>query len=184
MDGTYGGHFGTTLVTVTTPTTWHGLDSDFHVEDGACGGGAGARLEVTVASEVYPDACKWAGTGVRAGTSAAATPAFSEQTLFDVTGPVDTDLGGYPARRYDFTLPAGLDTSRCSNSTLQLWRDPARDERFGPTLRDPGSVAVYFVEVEDVTFGVYVFKGEGDSTRAMRADLDAVVESLRFQPQG
>jgi hypothetical protein len=41
---------------------------------------------------------------------------------------------------------------------------------------------VYFVEVEDVTYGVYVFKGEGDSTPAMRAELDAVLESLRFEP--
>jgi hypothetical protein len=182
LDGTYGGHFGSTLVTVATPTTWHGLDDVFHAEDEGCGGGAGVRIEVTVASEVYADTCNWLRRGVEARSPAAATTAFSEQSLFDVTGPVDTELGGYPARRYDFILPADLDLSSCSSSTLQFWRDPARDKHFGPTLADAGSVTVYFVEVDDVTYGVYVYKGAADSTPEMRADLDAVVESLRFEP--
>lgn len=180
--GTYGGRFGSVRVTATTPTTWHGLQDVFHAEDEGCGGGGGVRLEITVASEVYRDSCVWRGSGVEIGGRAARAAAFSEQTLFDVVGPIKTELGGYPARRYDFTVPVDLDTTSCSDSVLQLWRDPARLEGLGPTTFSSGSMTVYFVAVEAVTLGVYVFKGDEGITPDMFEELDAVVASLVFEP--
>lgn len=181
--GTYGGWFGDVRVDATTPTTWHGLDDVFHAEEEGCGEGGAVRLEITVASEVYSDICQWLGTGVEAGTPDAGTAAFSEAEPFDVVGPAETELGGYPALRYGLTLPADFDASTCSNGRYQYWRDPAREEGFGPTGFEPGSLDVYFVEVGDVTLGVYAFKGDDWATPVMEAELDAVVDSLVFDVQ-
>jgi hypothetical protein len=183
LAGTYGGSFGDIRVTATTPTTWHGLDDNFHAEDEGCGGGGGVRIEITVVSEVYPDICRWRGTGVDVQTPEAESAAFSESTQFDVVGPTDTEVGGFPARQYELTLPAGFDQSiSCSSGVVQFWRDAARDEGSGPWVLEPGAITVYFVEVGDVTLGVYAFKGEDWATPAMRDELDAVVASLRIEP--
>jgi len=180
--GTYGGSFGTVLVTATTPSTWHGLDDVFHLEDEACLGGGAVQLEITVVSQVYADACHWAGTGVNVGTPDALTAAFSDQAAFGTVGPTDVTLGGHAARRYDFSLPAGFDASTCSNFVVQLWRDPARAERFGPSMILIDSVTIYFVEVGGLTLGVYVGHSRELATPAMLAELDAVVASLRIEP--
>ncbi len=180
--GTYGGRFGSVLVTATTPTTWHGLADDFHLEDEGCLGGGAVQLEITVVSQVYPGACHWAGTGVDIGTPGAATAAFSDQAPFGAVGPADATMGGYPARRYDFSLPAGFDVSTCSNSAIQLWRDPARGEGSGPTMILIDSVTIYFVEVDGLTLGVYAGHSRELATPAMIAELDAVVASLQIEP--
>ncbi|TAK00152.1 MAG: hypothetical protein EPO36_09760 [Chloroflexota bacterium] len=180
--GTYGGTFGSVRVTATTPTTWHGLYEDFHLEDDGCGGGGAVQLEVTVVSQVYTDACRWQGTGVDVDTPGAAAIAFSDQSDFGTVGPTGVTLGGQAARRYDFSLPADFDASTCSNSYIQLWRDPARREGFGPTMVLIDSVTVYFVELDGMTLGVYVGHSREFATPAMRAELDAVVASLRIEP--
>jgi hypothetical protein len=180
--GTYGGSFGIVQVTATTPTTWHGLEDDFHLEDDGCGLGGAVQLEITVVSQVYADACHWEGTGVDAGTPDALTAAFSDRAVFDTVGPTDVTLGGHAARRYDFSLPAGFDEITCSNGVIQLWRDAARDEGFGPTMILIDSVTVYFVEVDGLTLGVYAGHSRELATPAMLAELDAVVASLRIEP--
>ena len=181
LDGTYGGWFGDIRVDAITPTTWHGLDDVFHAEDDGCGGGGAVRIEITVVSEVYPDPCSWQGRGIDVGAPDAASSAFSDASLFAVNGPTNTELGSFPAWRYELTVPTERDRSACSEGKLQLWRDPAREEAFGPTTFNPGSLDVYFVEVGDVTLGVYAYKGEGWATPAQVQELDAVVESLRFE---
>ena len=169
-------------MTATTPTTWHGLDDDFHLEDDGCGLGGAVQLEITVVSQVYADACHWEGTGVDVGAPGAATAAFSDQAQFDTVGPTTVTLGGHAARRYDFSLPAGFDVITCSNGVIQLWRDAARDEGFGPTMILIDSVTVYFVEVDGLTLGVYAGHSRELVTPAMLAELDAVVASLRIEP--
>lgn len=179
--GTYAGRFGNVQVSATTPTTWHGLDDVFHAEDDGCGDGGGVRLETTVVSEVYPDICSWRGSGVDVRTPDAAAIAFSDSGFFNVEGPIEIELGGYPAHRYRLILPAGLAPTSCSDGVIQFWRDPARAEGAGPTVGEPGSLIVYLVEVEAVTLGVYVYKGKDWATPEMRQELNAVVDSLRFE---
>lgn len=180
--GTYGGSFGNVVVTATTPTTWHGLEDTFHLEDEACLGGGAVQLEITVVSQVYTDACHREGTGVDVGTPGALTAAFSDQALFDTVGPTDVTLGGHPARRYDFSLPAGFDDSTCSTGDIQLWRDAARDDGGGPIMALIDSVTIYFVEVDGLTLGVYAGHSRELATPAMLAELDAVVTSLHIEP--
>lgn len=179
--GTYGGRFGNVHVSATTPTTWHGLPDFFHAEDEGCGDGGGVRLEITVVSEVYPNICHWLGTGVDVRAPGAEEVAFSDAGFFNVVGPIEVELGGYPAYRFKLTLPSGLDANVCSGEVVQFWRDPARAEGFGPTIAEPGQLVVYFVEVEAVTLGVYIYKAKDSATPAMRQELNAVVDSLRFE---
>jgi hypothetical protein len=181
--GTYGGRVGGILATVTTPTTWHGLDDVFHIEDEGCGLGGAVQLGITVVSQVYADVCHWADTGVDIRAPGAATAAFSDQTVVDAAGPTDVTLGGYPARRWDLSLPAGFNAStECPNYVVQLWRDAAAPEGQGPTMVLIDSVTVYFVEVDGLTLGVYAGHAREFATPAMLAELDAVVASLRFEP--
>jgi len=184
--GTYRATDGTLSVTATVPAGWHGLRGSFYLLKAPCVFGGPVLLEVTLVSHVYSDSCEWLGTGVEASTPAAVTAALAAQQGHETTGPIDVSLAGYPASQFEFSVPADFDASTCGDGSLPLWLAPGgrSPSLVGEGMQiDPGqTMTVYVVDVGGLAVGVAATRWEGDATPAEIAELDAVVESLRFEP--
>jgi hypothetical protein len=96
--------------------------------------------------------------------------------------PVAATVGGLPATRIDLDYPAGRALSNCRLSVdnpslgegvLQVW--------FGYFVLAPAeSASVYVVELDGGT-QVFVTKTADDASAADRAELESVLDSIRFQ---
>jgi hypothetical protein len=180
--GTYRAAIGAFSVTVSVPTGWKGSsDRDsFNVNSrGSCVFAGGVTLEVSLVSHVYSDACHLPGTAVETGTPAAVVEALAAQTGHRTSGPSDTTIAGYPASRFEFSVPG--DATTCNLGPL--WLAPGGGE--GPTMYEfdgSGSfVTVYVVDVDGSALGIAVDSGVPDEPADV-AELDAIVASLRIEP--
>jgi hypothetical protein len=171
--GEYGFDVGGVVALVTLSSRWHAVDNGFHhLEDGACGSSGSMRLDLGLVSEVYSDSCHWIGTGVGLGDPTTTT-AFSAQG-FETNRSTEATVAGYPAVRFDFSVPADFDLNACDAQTLRLWGE-------GPAM-DPGlSVTVLLLQVDGVPVGVAATRN-GDATQAELDELIAIVTSLRIEP--
>ena len=130
--GTYRAAIGAFSVTVSVPSGWKGSsDLDrFNVNSrGSCLFAGGVALDVSLVSQVYSNACDGQGTAVETGTPAAVSAALAAQTGHQTSGPSDTTIAGYPASRFEFSIPAGADG-------VQWWPAVADSRRW----RGPGDV--------------------------------------------
>lgn len=180
--GTYRAAIGASSVTVSVPTGWKGSsDRDgFNVNSrGSCLFAGGVTLDVSLVSHVYSSACDGQGTAVETGTPAAVTAALAAQTGHQTIGPSDTTIAGYPASRFEFSVPR--DATTCNLGPL--WLAPGGGE--GPTMYEfdgSGSfVTVYVVDVNGSALGIAVDSGVPDEPADV-AELDAIVASLRIEP--
>jgi hypothetical protein len=171
--GEYGFDVGGVVPLVTLSNSWHAVDNGFHhLENGACGSSGSMRLDLGLVSEVYADICRWIGTGVELGDPTTTT-AFSAQG-FETTRSTETTIAGFPAVRFDFSVPADFDLNACDAQTLRLWGA-------GPAM-DPGlSVTVILLQVDGVPVGVAATRN-ADATKVERDTLAAIVTSLRIEP--
>jgi hypothetical protein len=183
--GTYRAAIGAVSVTVSVPTGWKGSsDRDsFTVNSrGSCLFGGGVTLGVSLVSHVYSDACHWQGTAVETGTPAAVVAALAAQTGHRTSGPSETTLAGFPATRFEFSLPGDFDYTTCADD-IHLWQSPGGGE--GPGMYEfdgSGSfVTVYVVDVDGSALGIAVDSGVPDEPADV-AELDAIVASLRIEP--
>ena len=96
------------------------------------------------------------------------------------SGPVDTTLGGYPAKRIDLTVPKGFDLSACNvkGIGLQIWYSPPADKYF--VLLQSEIASVYILDVNGQR---QVFL-TGHSSAASQEDvreLQTVLDSIRIE---
>lgn len=139
-----------------------------------------------VVDEIFADACRGEG-----GASAAVAPgvdalvtALVEQAGGAVKSkPVSTTLGGYPATRVDLRIPQRLDLKRCQMaeygfSGLQVWFSRPADKYF---VLLPGGIArVYVIDVEGER-QVFLAQQNDRESAIDRAELDAVLDSIRIE---
>lgn len=179
--GTYRATIGGFSMTMSVPTGWTGSsDLDrFNVRSRGCLFAGGVTLDVSLVSHVYSSACDGQGTAVETSTPAAVTAALAAQTGHQTIGPSDTTIAGYPASRFEFSVPG--DATTCNLGPL--WLAPGGGE--GPTMYEfdgSGSfVTVYVVDVDGSALGIAVDSGVPDEPADV-AELDAIVESLRIEP--
>lgn len=180
--GTYRAAIGDSSVTVSVPTGWKGSsDQDgFNVNSrGSCLFAGGVTLHVSLVSHVSSSACDGQGTAVETGTPAAVTAALAAQTGHETIGPSDTTIAGYPASRFEFSVPG--DATTCNLGPL--WLAPGGGE--GPTMYEfdgSGSfVTTYVVDVDGSVLGIAIDSGVPDETADV-AELDAIVASLQIEP--
>lgn len=176
--GTYRRSVGTISVSATVPTEWRGGADAFFLVNTSCLFSASLELKVALVHAVPSNACDWRSTGVEAATPAAVTAALAAQEGHETIGPTDTTVGGYLARRFDFTAPADLDIGTCQDG-LRL-TGGTEGEEFGGPDRDE-TITMYVVDVDGLAVGVYE-RRLTDATEAQIAELDALVASLRFEP--
>jgi hypothetical protein len=179
-DGTYSHLVGPLRVTATAPATWSGDFAGFQLENNVCLMAGDVRLVIDTVDEVYADICHWRGTGVEL-RDPTKTTAYSAQPGFGVAGPIETEIAGHPAVRFDFSVPASFDEQTCDRATLQLWGGPLGPGRGRPV--GPGETAtVYLLNVAGVPMGISAIRNDASADAAEVAELDAVVASLSIEP--
>ena len=180
--GTYRAAIEAISVTLSVPMGWKGssdLDRFALNSRHSCLFTGGVTLDVSLVSHVYSSACDERAAAVKTDTPAAVTAALAAQTGHRTTGPRDTSIAGYPATRFEFSIPAGETT--CNRGPL--W--PAPGGGRGPTMyRFDGSgslVTVLVVDVDGLALGIAIDTGVPDDPADI-AELDAIVDSLRIEP--
>lgn len=137
-------------------------------------------------THIFANACHWSGTLVAvAGTSlddfAGALAAQAEQ---GTSGPIDTPLGGYPAKRVDLFEPSGFDFSACdgTDEIVRLWADPGGDLNGGWRAR-PGQIdSVYILDVAGKRIVVDKWQFPRTSAEDI-TEIEGIVASIRFVPE-
>lgn len=145
-------------------------------------------LVTWLVSHVYADICDWEETMVDVG----GTVGFSLPTVDQLTNalvaqkgrvasaPTDVMLGGFPAKRIELTVPADLDMATCDGGIIRFWPDTGGNESGGLCCAPAGSTdVVYVVDVDGNTFAV-VAQHTATSSAQDRAELDAIVASIRI----
>jgi hypothetical protein len=183
--GTYGQSVDPLTVWATLPAGtengwWGGSPDVFAVGSDTCLFSPAIEIEVSIPWQLFGDACTSRDTAVDVRSRAGAYATLSQNGLKS-TPSTDATLGGYPASRFEISVPEGFDLTRCDVGELRLWDSgPGRDAYIGPDQ----TVRVYLVEVDGLTLGVTATYSPGDERLpAHMVELDAILASLRIEPQ-
>lgn len=139
-----------------------------------------------VVDEIFADACQGEGgatAAVRPGVDALVTALVEQAGGAVKSKPVSTSLGGYPATRVDLRIPKRVDLERCQMaeygfSGLQVWFSRPADKYF---VLLPGAVArVYVIDLAGER-QVFLAQQNDPESAADRAELDAVLDSIRIE---
>ena len=132
-----------------------------------------------ILTHIYADVCK-KDTLVPVGTSVdELTTALLSQKGRTVSGPTDVTVGGFPAKRITFTIPADLNLETCGGG-LHFWPDPGPDESGGlPGFVPGGTDAVYVVDVNGQRL-VLVARNNPTASAQDVAELQALVDSIHI----
>jgi hypothetical protein len=125
---------------------------------------------------VYTDACQSGDALQSIGPSVDdLVTALRSQQNSDVSEPVDVTVGGRAAKRFEVSVPEGLDLAGCSIGRLQIWLAPPD---WYLSFAEPTEVTT--VLVVDGPSGRIVFTSGGfeDATDADLAELDAIIASM------
>jgi hypothetical protein len=185
--GTYRQNVGGSL-TLTVPDGWTGGTDQFlaHKTDPS-DQTSFVELAVWPITHVYANSCDWEGTLVEVRTPSELTTALAAQTGHETSRPAETTLGGYRATRLEFSVPADFDVSSCDGvegiveGIIRLWPDAGPDEDYGLPIA-PGQTTTVYVLDDDSPLRVVAAERSEGSSAADVAELEAVVDSLEFEP--
>lgn len=136
-----------------------------------------------IVTHVYGDACKDGGTLSPVGPTADdLVNALLEQRSLDASAPREVEIGGYPARRLDLSIPPDLATEECGHPGLiRVWADAAEDDFFAFRVENFGSARVYVVDVDGEPMAITANHGDEASASEI-TELDAILDSIRIEP--
>jgi hypothetical protein len=167
------------MFTVTLPAGWSN-DENF-IARGDWVEGNGVMLARWQVSHVYADSCQWQGTLREALTPAAIAAALAEQTGHAASAPTQVTLGGLPATRLELSVPGDFDLAACDRAFMRLWPDAGPDENYGLPIAPGQTITVHVVD-DDGTATLVVTLRSDDSAPGDVAELQDVLESIRFMP--
>ena len=102
--------------------------------------------------------------------------ALLDQPFTKISEPIDTILGGLPAKRIDLTVPDDFDTAACNvPAGLQIWYSQPAD-KYLVALAD-GTVSVYIFDVNGERQVFYTQHRTGTSADDI-SEMQEVVESI------
>lgn len=177
-------HLNVKRATFTVPDGWTSSDPFVSKNQGEPGE---VGFTTWVVTDVYTDACHWLNTSL---THVDSGPDALIRALRDQGGreealggwPWQGTVGGYSAEGIALVVPADLDTATCTGHILRYWPDPGPDFNGGLCCNLPGNTDfVYAVDIEGKTLAV-VARHYAASSTADIAELDGVINSLRFEP--
>lgn len=166
----------------TVPAGWTTRAGDFALfkhEDEP--GGVG--IFSFIVTHVYADACESAGTLTEVGpTVDDLADALANQAGSEAAAPVDLTIGGYAGVRIDMSPEAGLDGASCRHpDLLQIWANEAETDFLAFGTDTLGSAPVYVIDVEGERV-VLTAGGDTDASAADLAEIDAIIDSITFEP--
>ena len=130
-----------------------------------------------IVDAIYSDPCQGEGELIEVGPSVDdLAQALLEQPFTVATEPVDTTLGGLPAKRIDLTVSDDLDATACRmGEHLQIWYSPPADKYF--VLLGDGTASVYILDVKGER-QVFVTHHWGRATPEDISEMQTIVESI------
>jgi hypothetical protein len=183
--GTYAQSVDPLTVTATLPAGtengwWGGRTDVFAAVSDTCLFSAAVELQVSGPIRLLGDAChRGDDSRVDIRSRAQAIEALSADGL-DSSPPTEATLGGYAASMIELSVPEGFDL-QCVGEPLLLWYSgPGLDA----TIEPGETVRVYLVDVDGLILGVTVtWSADDERVPAKMAELDAILASLRIEPQ-
>lgn len=171
-------------VLFTVPDDWHGAPPGAVTPAVGPGGPDGAAVAIQRPMNLYVDPCLSHAQGssaISTGTTvddlvAALTEVTSGATPpYTMTAPTAAAISGFEGKRLDLFLPSDVDFATCAEGTFWVWD-------VGPYAQGPGNRwHLWILDVDGTRF--VVFAQDFETTSADdRADLEAIVNSLRFEP--
>jgi hypothetical protein len=129
---------------------------------------------------VWPDACATEDSPPRTGpTTDDLVSALRAQENSDVSEPAEIGIGGRPGLRLEVSIPEGLDVASCTPDFLRIWL--AGESGYLAGLGPTGRAPVYIVETPSGRV-VFATGSEAEAADADRAELQAIIDSLTFEP--
>jgi len=168
-------------LTLTVPAGWVTTEGFLYKNQEAPGE---LMLVTWVLTHIFDDACHWdEGSIVDVGTTVdALVGALIDQKGREASPPSDVTFAGFPARRIELAVSANLDTATCTNGNLRYWPDPGPDFGGGLCCNAAGNTdVVYVVDVAGNRL-VVVARHYPDSSERDKAELQAVLDSIRIEP--
>jgi hypothetical protein len=128
---------------------------------------------------VYTDPCRHVlGPAVAPGVDALVA-AFRAVPALGPTAPTDTTIDGRPATHLALELPDDIDPSDCANQEFAMWAWEGEVARYAPPGYRDMVDELWILEVDGTRI---VLDGSlSEATAADRAELDAIVQSVRFR---
>jgi hypothetical protein len=135
-----------------------------------------------VVDSIYADACEGeTGELMQVGPSVDdLLTALLGQPGPEVSDPIDTTIGGYPATRIDLAIPEGFDLAACSleGIGLQIWYSPPADKYF--VLLADAIASVYIIDV-DGQRQVFLTQQRSATSDDDLAELRSVLDSIHIE---
>ena len=175
----------------TVPSGWSGFPSWGLLGPSSSPDGVG--LGFLMASGLFTDGCHWdqVGDGTfpqRGDITVGPTVddlvvAFIAHPAYKATAPVDAQVGGYPAKRLDLTLPTDVDLSKCDNvsggsgGAFFVWgtTDPSGNDLYA---QGPGQRYHLWIVDADGTRILIVNNDYAGSLDTDRAQAQAIIDSV------
>ena len=132
-----------------------------------------------IVDSIYSDPCEGEGELIEVGPNVDdLATALLQQPHTVATGPVDTMIGGLPAKRIELTVPDDLDPAACRmGDHLQIWYSPPADKYF--VLLGDGTASVYILDVNGER-QVFLAQYRAGATSDDISEMQTVIESIRI----
>jgi hypothetical protein len=168
----------------TVPDGWHGAPPAAVTPAVGPGGPDGAAVAAQRPTVLYVDPCQRQAVGAEtlpAGETvddlvdALVEISSGQDRPYTASTPEPTELSGYSGQRLDLLLPSDVDFATCSEGTFWVWDA-------GPYAQGPGNRwHLWILDVDGTR--VVIFAQDFATTSAEdRADLEAIVNSIRIEP--
>ena len=152
---------------------------------------AGGWFEVLITPWWRPrnlsaDPCHWRSGGELdppvGPTADDLATALVEQAAGNASAPTDVTVSGYPGKRVELSLPAGLDIATCDGGEFTRWWDELGDNLRGPYMypEADGRNIVYILDVGDKRAVIDTLYTPGAS-EADLAEAEQLIASMRFE---
>lgn len=170
---------------VTVPSGWQTVSGFLFKTRGTIFDETTISLSHWRVTNVYSDPC-------RSGTSLSQPPvgptvddlanALADQIGRRATEPVDITIDGYVGKRVESTVPTNLDATTCDNAEYKTFATGPFPGDYGGFAYAPGqSDTFYVLDVEGERVLIHALY-QAETPEADRADLQAMVESIRLEP--
>jgi hypothetical protein len=129
---------------------------------------------------VFTDACASEGTEKPVGpTVQDLLAALRAQQNSTMTEPVDVTIGGLQGKRVQIAAPAGLDVTKCSIGSLQIW-ERAGGGAWLAGMSQTHVATIYVADTPNGRLALYPYAASNASAADI-AERDAIVASIRFE---
>jgi hypothetical protein len=172
--------------TLTFPAGWKAQGGGIFYKDALADPGAGPDIQFAfwTVDNVYGDVCNWRGSEPKPAigpTVEDLVTAFMEQGGRNALGVTDVTVGGYPAKKVELVLE-DFGFSSCDGGEPRSWLSANGTGGTGGYIFGEGQRNIEYIAEADgerVVLDTMYLPG---TSSANLAELDQIIESIRFEP--